>query len=54
MSKKFHGQHAKPSKIQVEVKNIRPTSLNKNLASELNFDRDDDADYKSDADGSDR
>ena len=44
MSEKFDVQQTRPSKIQVEVKDIRQNSLNKNLETGLNFDGEGDSD----------
>ena len=53
MSKEFNVQQARPSKIQIEVKDILQTSTSKSLASGLNFDADG-GDRNFDADGGDR
>ncbi len=53
MSKEFDVQQARPSKIQVEVKDILQNSLGKNWETGLNFDADG-GDRNFDADGGDR
>lgn len=53
MSKEFNVEPARPSKIQVEVKDILQTSVGKKMASGLNFDADG-GDRNFDADGGDR
>ena len=53
MSKELNVQPALASKIQVEIKDILPISVGKNLLSELNFDADG-GDRNFDADGGDR
>lgn len=54
MSKEFNVQQVRPSKIQVEVKDIPQASVGKNLASELNFDSDGGDRNNVDSDGGDR
>ncbi|NEQ39535.1 MAG: hypothetical protein F6K40_26070 [Okeania sp. SIO3I5] len=54
MSKEFDVQQARPSKIQIEVKDILQNSLGKNWQTELNFDSDGGGDSSFDADGGDR
>jgi len=44
MSEKFDVQQTRPSKIQVEVEDIRQNSLSKKLEAGLNFDGEGDSD----------
>ncbi|MGK7922630.1 MAG: hypothetical protein AB4080_21760 [Trichodesmium sp.] len=53
MSHNFDIQQARPSKIQVEVKDILQTSVGKNFVAGLNFDSDG-GDRNFDSDGGDR
>ncbi len=53
MSKELNVKPARASKIQVEVKDILPISVGKNLVSGLNFDSDG-GDRNFDSDGGDR